>query len=71
MKIIAKDDFRAIRLKKGFTIVGLSEAVGTTKQTIGQVERQINGIGPEKAAKIAEVLGVGFDEIFQLIERGE
>jgi transcriptional regulator with XRE-family HTH domain len=71
LKIYAKEGFRAIRIKKGFTIVSLSDAIGTTKQTIGQVERRVNGIGPEKAAKIANVLGVGFDEIFELVERGD
>jgi transcriptional regulator with XRE-family HTH domain len=71
LKIYAKMNFREVRIKKGFTIVSLSEAIGVTKQTIGQVERRVNGIGPKKATEIANILGVSFDEIFELVERGE
>jgi transcriptional regulator with XRE-family HTH domain len=69
MRVVAKDIFREIRIKKGFTIVSLAAAVGTTKQTIGQIERGINGVGPENAKKIAEVLEVEFDEVFDLVKR--
>lgn len=69
MKIYAKDTFRLSRLKGGYTIKDIAEAVGVTKQMIGQIERRENGIGPANAKKLTEVLNVEFEEIFEFVER--
>ncbi|AHJ88641.1 hypothetical protein GBK2_43 [Geobacillus phage GBK2] len=70
MKVYAKENFREIRIKKGFTTASLGRAVGLTKQAIGQIERRENGVSPENCLKIAEALGVDFDDVFELVERG-
>lgn len=71
MKVLAKESFREIRIKKGFSIVLLAEVVGMTKQAIGQIERRLNGVSPEKSQEILKTLGVEFDEVFELVDRGE
>jgi len=71
MKVYAKKNFKETRIKKGFNTVGLSKEINLTKQMIAQVERRANGISPEKAVLIATVLNVGFDEIFELVERNK
>jgi DNA-binding XRE family transcriptional regulator len=68
VKVYAKETLRAARIKQGHTIVSLAKAIGTTKQTIGQVERRVNGIGPDKAKQITIALGVKFDDIFELVD---
>jgi DNA-binding XRE family transcriptional regulator len=69
MKVFAKKCFREIRIKKGFTTVSLGNAIGTTKQMVGQFEKRLNGVGPDKAKKIIDVLEVEFDDVFELVER--
>jgi transcriptional regulator with XRE-family HTH domain len=71
MKVFAKENFREIRIKKGFSIVLLAEVVGMTKQAIGQIERRLNGVSPEKSQEILKTLGVEFDDVFELVDRGE
>jgi transcriptional regulator with XRE-family HTH domain len=71
MKVFAKENFREIRIRKGFSIVLLAEIVGMTKQAIGQIERRLNGVSPEKSQEILKALGVEFDEVFELVDRGE
>lgn len=71
MKIYAKKGFREKRLLRGHTLVSLGLAADASKQTMGQVERRVNGIGPEKAKKVAQALHVEFEEIFEFVERGE
>ena len=55
---MAKSNLRITRIKKGFSIVTLAEKVGVSKQAIGQLERGNNGISPENAQRILEVLDV-------------
>lgn len=69
MRVFAKDSFRTTRIKKGFTIVSLGKEIGLSKQMIGQIERKVNGVGPEKAKQIIDAFGVEFDDVFELVER--
>lgn len=69
MKVIAKNTFREIRIKSGFSTVTLAEKIGTSKQNVGQIERRVNGIAAEKAKMVTELFGVSFDDIFELVER--
>lgn len=71
MKVFAKENFKEMRIKKGFSIVSLAEIVGMTKQAIGQIERRSNGVSPEKSQEILKVLELDFDDIFELVDRGE
>ena len=69
MKVIAKNTFRETRIKSGFSTVTLAEKIGTSKQNVGQIERRVNGIAPDKAKIVTELFGVNFDDIFELVER--
>jgi DNA-binding XRE family transcriptional regulator len=69
VKVIAKNTFREIRIKSGFSTVTLAEKIGTSKQNVGQIERRVNGIAPDKAKVVTELFGVSFDDIFELVER--
>jgi len=69
VKVIAKNTFREIRIKSGFSTVTLAEKIGTSKQNVGQIERRVNGIAAEKAKMVTELFGVSFDDIFELVER--
>lgn len=69
MKIYANGQFKIMRIKRGFTVVALAKAVGLTKQAIGQIERRANGVSPEKSVEILRVLGLDFDDVFELVER--
>lgn len=71
VKVYARPSFRELRIKKGFSIIMLAHKLNISRQMIAQVERRANGISPDKAKKICELLEVEFDEIFQLVERGE
>lgn len=68
MKIYAKKNFKEIRMKKGYSIVGLAEKTEISKQALGQIERRINGISPENSQKIISTLNTEFDSIFELVE---
>lgn len=67
MKVMAKSNLRITRIKKGFSTVTLAEKVGLSKQAIGQLERGNNGISPENAQRILEVLDVSFDDVFVIV----
>lgn len=71
MKIKAKNNLRKCRIIKGFTQVELAEKVELTPQMIGQLENGISGVNPSNAKKIVKVLNVEFDDVFELVERGE
>jgi transcriptional regulator with XRE-family HTH domain len=71
VKILAKETFKNIRLLSGFSAAELARQAGVSKQQLGQVEKGINGISPSKAKAVIEVLGVNFDEVFTIAERGE
>lgn len=69
MRIFVKPNLKATRLKKGYSLSTFAEAVGLTKQMIAQIERRANGISPEKSQEVLKVLGVEFDDVFELVER--
>lgn len=69
MKVFAKENFKSIRIKNGFSLVDLSRESGLTKQAIGQIERRSNGVSPKSAKVLTGLLNVDFDEIFELVER--
>lgn len=69
MKVFAKEELRIIRIKKGITIAQIAEAAGITKQAISQFEKRKNGISPDKTQAIIVLLGVSFDDVFELVER--
>ena len=69
MKVFANKNFKTTRIKSGFSLSGLAEATEITKQAMGQIERRCNGVSPENAHRIVRLLGVEFDDVFELIER--
>jgi DNA-binding XRE family transcriptional regulator len=69
MKIFAKGTLKLNRIMSGFTIVQLAEKVDMSAQALGQVERLKNGISPENAKKVCEVLEKEFDEVFMFVKR--
>lgn len=70
MRVFAKENFKEVRMKKGYGLVKLSELIGISKQGLAQVENRTNGISPERARLVLDILEVEFDEIFELVERG-
>lgn len=69
MKIYANSNFKLIRVMNGLTIKSLADRVGMTDQALGQIERGRNGISPANAKAILDELKVGFDDLFQFVER--
>lgn len=67
LSIYAKPEFIMVRLRKGYTLNRLAEIVGVTRQSMSQIERRTNGVGPENSKKILEALEVEFDDIFEII----
>lgn len=70
MKIFAKADFRVVRIKNGFTMAKLARMLGVSRTAMGLFERRKNGISPEKSRMLLDILGVEFDDVFELVERG-
>jgi DNA-binding XRE family transcriptional regulator len=69
VKVFANNKFRTTRIKSGFSIAKLAAAINISKQGLSQIERRCNGITPENARLIVDILGVQFDDIFELVER--
>ena len=66
MRVIIKNQIRRLRFEKGeMTQRELARRTGCTRQTINAVETAKYGPSLELAAKIAEVFGVGIEEVFQ------
>lgn len=68
MRIFVNDNFKPTRIKNGFSIIGLSKEIGITKQSLGQIERRVNGISPGNSKKILELFKVEFDDIFTIVD---
>jgi putative transcriptional regulator len=66
MKIIIKNRIRRLRFENGeMTQRELARRSGCTRQTINAIEAAKYGPSLELAARIAEVFGVGIEEVFQ------
>lgn len=68
MKIKLKNTrfFNELIIKKGFSKNGLSKATKLSQPTIVQISNSVRNPSPLSAKRIAEVLGVEFDEIFKI-----
>ena len=71
MKVKATDNFKIVRLKKGFSQTELAKRVGITSQALGQIERRKIGVSPSTSSEILSHLNVKFDDIFEIVERME
>ena len=66
MKIVIRNQIRRLRFENGeMTQHELARRSGCTRQTINAIEAAKYGPSLELAAKLAEVFGVGIDEVFQ------
>lgn len=66
MKIVIKNQIRRLRFDNGeLTQRELARRTGCTRQTINAIEAAKYGPSLELALKIAEVFGVGIEEVFQ------
>ena len=66
MKIIIRNQIRRLRFEGGeMTQRQLARQAGCTRQTINAIEAAKYGPSLELAFKIAEVFGVGIEEVFQ------
>ena len=66
MRVIIRNQIRRLRFETGeMTQRELARRSGCTRQTINAIEAAKYGPSLELAAKIAEVFGVGIEEVFQ------
>jgi len=66
MKILISNRIRRLRFESGeMTQRELARRSGCTRQTINAIEAAKYGPSLELALKIAEVFGVGLEEVFQ------
>ena len=66
MKILIRNQMRRLRFESGeMTQRELARRTGCTRQTINAIEAAKYGPSLELALKIAEVFGVGIEEVFQ------
>ena len=66
MKILISNRIRRLRFESGeMTQQELARRSGCTRQTISAIEAAKYGPSLELAFKIAEVFGVGIEEVFQ------
>ena len=66
MKILISNRMRRLRFESGeMTQRELARRSGCTRQTINAIEAAKYGPSLELALKIAEVFGVGLEEVFQ------
>jgi len=66
MEIVIKNQIRRLRFDNGeMTQQELARLSGCTRQTINAIEAAKYGPSLELAIKIAEVFGVGIEEVFQ------
>ncbi|WP_343272490.1 helix-turn-helix transcriptional regulator [Lentibacillus songyuanensis] len=61
---IKADEFKATRIKKGFSQRGLGRAANLSGALINQIENSERNPSPDSAKKICDALGVEFDVIF-------
>ncbi len=66
MEVIIRNRIRRLRFENGeMTQRELARRSGCTRQTINAIEAAKYGPSLELAARIAEVFGVGIEEVFQ------
>jgi transcriptional regulator with XRE-family HTH domain len=70
LQIVARrPDYARTRIKKGFSQRELARQTGLSSSFLIQFENGKRNIGPEAASKICQVLGVEFEEIFEVVVR--
>ena len=57
-----------LRIKAGLSRVALAERTGASQPTISRIESGKASASPILANKIAESLGIPFDDIFSIVE---
>lgn len=65
MKIKAKNCFREIRIKKGFSLTALADAMNVSTSVVSNIENQKN-IRPATAKKVCKVLDESFETLFTI-----
>ena len=66
MRIVIRNQIRKLRFESGeMTQRELARRSGCTRQTINAIEASKYGPSLELALKIAEVFGVGIEDVFQ------
>lgn len=58
-----------LRMKQGDTLASLSQKSGVHYLVISRLESGLNSTRPANAVRLAEALGVPFDEIFEIVDR--
>lgn len=69
MRILARVDFKEVRMKKGLSILALSKSADMSYQGLVQVENRMNGISAERSGLIVDALGVDFDTAFEIVNK--
>ncbi|HZK52787.1 MAG TPA: helix-turn-helix transcriptional regulator [Desulfosporosinus sp.] len=65
---VNKDRLCELRIKQGNTFKSLSEKSGVHYLVISRLESGTNTTRPANAVKIANALGVPFEELFEIID---
>ncbi len=65
LRILAKPEFAEARIRAGLNKVELARKSGLGRSHVQLIENGLRGASAETATKIAEVLGVPFDDIFK------
>lgn len=68
MKVLAREDLRRTRLRKGLTLEKVAELSGYTTSAFGKIERRLNGISPGRTQHVLDALRMSFDEVFEIVE---
>lgn len=69
IKVIVKPtEFRNARIVAGLTGAALARMLGVDKTAIYNYEKGVNGVSPQYAKKISDILNVEMDSIFNIIE---
>lgn len=68
MKIKAREEFPAIRIKKGFSINGLARAMGVNASVVFGMEKG-SSVYPSTSKKACTALGEPFETLFIIEER--
>lgn len=73
MKILKVDGQKLceLRIKQGHTCRSLSEKAGVHYSIISRLEENATSPRPINAIRIAEALGVSFDDLFEIVDRNK
>lgn len=66
--IKVKSQLDHIRIKSGYSITELAQAVGVSQQFISAIMKGVYAPSPKTAKKICDILEVEFDEVFEIVE---